>query len=289
MTQNSRLPIKAAVKIIVDSPCDLPTAWLKRLDVTVIPAFVIFGTESFADDSIELPRADFYRRLAAAKELPGTASPPAAVAEQLMRDALEKAEQVVVFTVAAQFSSLYNSIRLAAEHVDAQRVTVVDSGTVSMAEGWQAFAAAEAAAKGASRDEVIAIASSVRGRARLLAAIDTLEYLRRGGRVSWAIANIGALLQIKPILDVRNSTVETVARVRTMGKAVQTLVQMAHDAAPLEYLAILHTSNPTGAEQLRAQLADVLPTTEIMIGEATPALGTHVGPGCVGLAYVTKS
>ncbi len=278
----------AKVKIVVDSPADLPPEWVKRLDIGVVPAYVNFGQDSYADDGVGLPRRDFYGRLAEAKTLPTTSAPPAAIAEQVIRDQLGKAEQVVVFTVAAQFSSLYNSIRVAAEHVDPQRVTVVDSGQVSMGEGWQALAAAEAAARGGSFDEVLAAARSVRERVKLYAVIDTLEYLRRGGRVSWAQANVGALLQIKPMLEVHEGVVETIGRVRTLSKAVQTLIDLTRQQAPLERLAVMHSNDRAGAERLLSQLKDIAPEPNVMIGDVTTAIGTHIGPGCVGVMTVRK-
>ncbi len=276
------------VKIVVDSPSDLPAEWIKQWDIAVVPAFVNFGQESIPDDGVTLSRAEFYRRLADAKELPGTSAPPAAIAEQIISDQLAKAEQVVVFTVASQFSSLYNSMRVAAEHVDPKRVKVIDSGNVTMAEGWQALAAAEVAGRGGSLDEVLAAASDTRARVKLYAAIDTLEYLRRGGRVSWAQANIGTLMQIKPLFEVREGEIETLSRVRTMGKATQMLIELAHKQAPLERLAILHTNNPTGVAQLQAQLADIIPAGNVMVGEATTAIGTHVGPNCLGVVTVSR-
>lgn len=276
------------IKIVVDSAADLPGEWVSRLGIGVVPAYVNFGTQSYADDGVALPRHDFYRLLADAKTLPTTSAPPAAVAEQVIGDQLKNAEQVVSFTVASQFSSMYNSIRVAAEHVDKQRVTVVDSGSVSMGEGWQALAAAEAAAQGASFDEVLAAARSTRERTKLYAVIDTLEYLRRGGRVSWALANVGALLQIKPMLEVHEGAVETIGRVRTMSKAVQAIIDLTRQQAPLERLAVMHSNYRAGAEQLLEQLRDIAPEPNVMIGDVTTAIGTHIGPGCVGVITVRK-
>lgn len=279
-----------AIKIAVDSPCDLPPDWVKKWNIAVIPAFVVFGTESFPDDGT-LTREQFYKRLAEAKTLPGTSAPPSDMAEGILKQHLADAEQVIVFTVAHEFSSLYNSIRLAAGRVDQERITVVDSGSVSMGYGWQALAAAEVAARGGNKEEVLAAAQSTRERVNLYAAIDTLEYLRRGGRVSSMVASIGTLLQIKPIIEVHEGKVETVNRVRTMGKGLQGLVDYTRKHAPLERVAILHSNAPQIAEQLKAQLADVLPTEPIdnvMISDVTTAIGTHIGPNCAGIITVKK-
>jgi DegV family protein with EDD domain len=279
------------VKIVIDSASDLPVAWLQALDIAVIPAFVNFGQESFADDGIALSRAEFYRRLAESSELPHTAAPPSAIIEDVIGAQLAKAERVIVFTLSAKFSSLHNGVRAAAARVDPVRVTVVDSGTVSMGEGWQALAAAEAAARGDSYEQVLRIAESVRERTRLVPVIDTLEYLRRGGRISRVVAGLGGLLQIKPMLDVGGEgQVTVIARTRTMTKAVQGLLDLTRSQGPLERLALLHSDYPEGAALLETALKDILPAGErcLMIGDVATAIGTHVGPGCVGVAWVRQ-
>src|SRR5258708_16267374 len=275
------------VKLLVDSTTDLPAEWLAKWDIPVVAAYVNFGDESFPDDGIALPRHEFYRRLEMGKGLPTTSAPAPGMAQKLMRQQLGKAEHVVAFAVASQFSSIYNTMRLAAEEVDPQRITVVDSGQVTMGLGWMVVAAAEAAERGAGPEEVIAAAMDTRKRLKLYAEIDTLEYLRRGGRVNTFVASVGTLLQIKPIIDVTNGMVSTVQRVRTMSKAVQSLIDLARAQAPLERLAVLHSNYPAGAADLLARLQDIAPTDVITV-DITTAIGTHVGAGCLGITTLTK-
>ena len=276
------------VKLLVDSTTDLPKEWLTKWDIAVLHAYVNFGEESFPDDGVALPRPEFYRRLAAGKGLPRTSAPAPGVAERLIGEQLAKAEHVVAFTVASQFSSIYNTVRLAVEQVDPKRVTVIDSGQVTMALGWMVVAAAEAAERGAGPEEVIAAANKVRERVKLYAAIDTLEYLRRGGRVSYLLAGIGTLLQIKPIIEVKEGIVTTNQRARTMSKAVQALIDLGRAQAPLERLAVLHSNYPEGAGDLLQRLKDIAPADAITV-DITTAIGTHAGPGCLGLATVRKT
>ncbi len=276
------------VKLIVDSTADLPREWLARWDIAALAVYINFGEDSFLDDGVALPRAEFYRRLAASRVLPTTSAPAAGAAEHLMRQQLDKAEHVVFFAVASAFSSLYNTVRLAAQQVDPERITVVDTGTTSMGLGWMVAAAAEAAQRGAGVEEVLAAARDTRQRLKLWAAIDTLEYLRRGGRVNALLASVGTLLQIKPIIDVKDGKVGIVQRVRTMNKAIQTLIDLAHEQAPLERLAVLHTNFSEGAANLLARLADIAPANSITV-DVTTAIGTHVGPGCLGLSPVRKA
>lgn len=276
------------VKLIVDSTNDLPAEWLARWDVAVLTAFVNFGEESFLDDGIALPKAEFYRRLTTSRVLPSTAAPAPGMAKQLIRQQLEKAEHVVAFTVASQFSSIYNIVRLAAQEVDPERVTVCDSGTVSMGLGWIVAAAAQVAEQGGGVDDVLAAVKRAREHTRLYAAIDTLEYLRRGGRVNTLVASLGTLLQIKPIIDVRDGAVTTAQRARTMSRARQVLIDLAHQQMPLERLAVLHTDFPDGAASLRQELSDIAPA-ETLIVDVTTAIGAHIGPGAIGIATVKKS
>lgn len=276
------------IKFIVDSTTDLPSEWLKKWDIPVVTAYVNFEDESFPDDGIALPHAEFYRRLTTAKTLPRTSAMPPGLAQDAIEKQLQNAEHVVVFSLASQFSSIYNTFQLAARNVDPQRVTVVDSGTLSMSIGWQVEAAVKAAEGGATLEEVLAAARHVRERQKLWVVIDTLEYLRRSGRVNYMIASIGSLLQIKPIIDVRDGKVITSQRVRTMSRAIQTMIDLIHTQAPLERAAVLHTNFPQGAEDLKAKLADVLPPDTI-VSEATPAIGVHIGPNCLGIALVRKN
>jgi DegV family protein with EDD domain len=280
--------VAVRVKLIVDSTNDLPSEWLVRWDVAVLTAFVNFGEESFLDDGIALPKAEFYRRLTTSRVLPGTAAPAPGTAQQLIRQQLENAEHVVAFTVASQFSSIYNIVRLAAQEVDSERVTVYDSGTVSMGLGWIVAAAAQVAEQGGGVDDVLAAAKSAREHTRLYAAIDTLEYLRRSGRVNTLVASLGTLLQIKPIIDVRDGAVTTAQRTRTMSRARQVLIDLAHQQMPLKRLAVLHTDFPDGAASLRQELADIAPTDTLIV-DVTTAIGAHIGPGAVGIATVKKS
>jgi DegV family protein with EDD domain len=275
------------VKLVVDSTGDIPAEWLNRWDISVIPAYVNFEDKSFADDGVSLSREEFYRRLAASRSLPRTSAPPPGVAQDILRKQLEKAEHVVAFTVASQFSGIYNTVQLAAQNVDPQRITVYNSGTLAMSLGWLVIAAAEAAEQGADVKEVLDVVEKTRKRTHLWAAIDTLEYLRRSGRINPVIASLGTLLQIKPIIDVKDGAVTIVQRVRTMSKAVQALIDTVRRNAPIERIALLHTNYRKGAEDLKVQLADILPAESIIV-EATPVIGTHVGPGCVGVALVQK-
>lgn len=277
------------IRIMTDSTCDLPPDWIRQYDIRVVPTYVQFGTESLADDGIQLTREDFYTRLVSSDAHPTTSGPPLGQTLDVMARALDSADHVVGITAPAGLSVIYNTFRLAAEQLGPERVTLVDSGQVTMGLGWQVITAAEMAEKGAAPDAIKSALLAIQPRVDVWAGLDTMQYLRRSGRVGWATAMVGDLFQIKPIIRMHDSVVSSVTRVRTAGRAFAALVDLARRAAPLERLAIMHTRNLDGARELVAALSDLRPTHgEIPIVEATPVLGVHVGPNGLGLGIVRQ-
>jgi DegV family protein with EDD domain len=279
------------ISIVTDSTADVPRQWLDQYQIGLIPAYVNFSTESFPDDGVALSHDQFYQRLAASSALATTSAPPVGVAIEKLEAALEKADQVVVYTIAAAFSSIYNTVRLAIEkitstrNIDAGRITLCDSGFLSMGLGWQVLAAARCAANGGKLSEVLAAGQAARAKVNVWATANTLEYLRRGGRINAAVAGIGTLLQIKPIINLRESQVNIIQRVRTMPKAEQALVDLAAQAAPLGRIALMHSNYPAGAAAMQKALAalDALPA-EVVTVDVSTAIGTQFGPGALGIA-----
>lgn len=274
------------INIVADSASDIPATLAQKYGIRIVPDFVNFGQQSFADDGVSLTRQRFYERLAQARELPTTAAPPPGMGARIFQEALVKADHVIAFSVASKLSGIYNGMVVAANEVSPDKITVIDSGTLTMGQGWLAIAAAEAAEKGAGVDEIKALITEMRSRVRLYAVLDTLEYLRRSGRVGWAQANVGALLQIKPIIDVREGDVMTSGRVRTFEKAIVEMAQIAHREAPLERLTVLHSFNPERGQRLLDLIQDIAPKEHLNMVDVTPVIGTHVGPNGIGLALV---
>jgi DegV family protein with EDD domain len=275
--------------IMTDSTCDLPVALVQRFDIRVVPTYVQFGMESLADDGVQLTRADFYRRLQSSPVLPTTSVPPLGQTYQIMAQALQDADHVVALTAPARLSGIYNTFRLSAEQLGTERVTLIDSGMLSMGLGWLVIAAVEAAQKGIEPDRIRAMISTMGTRSDVWAALDTLEYVRRSGRVSWAAAMMSQLLQIKPVIRLYNGEVISLVRVRTAQRTFETLVELAHKAAPLERLAVLHTNHLPGARRLADAVANIHPAHEPVTVDVTPVIGVHVGPNALGLAVVRQS
>ncbi len=272
------------LSIAADSVCDLPYDLAERLGVHIIPTYVNIGGASIPDDGASLDREQFYRELPAMPTMPTTAAPSPGDAEAFYRAILDAgAEQVISIHVPAKLSGTLNAMRLGAEAVGAARVTLVDSQQLTFGIGFQAWAAAELAAEGASHGEILDAIERVRRHTRVYAIIDTMEYLRRSGRVNALVASIGSLLKIKPIISVANSEISSIARLRTWSRAERRLRGLTLDQAPLERLAILHIQNRAGADKFLGGIGDSAPSDTLVI-ETTPTLGAHVGPGSIGVA-----
>lgn len=277
------------VLVMTDSTCDLPRTWLEHYDIRVVPTYVHFGLESLADDGVQLTRDDFYRRLALTHEPAKTSAPPVGQVLEVMRQALAQADHVIALTAPARLSAIFNTFRLAAEQTAPDRVTLIDSGSLSMGLGWLVLIAAEQAAAGAASAEIAQTIRQTLPRVEVWAALDTLEYLRRSGRIGWARAMMGGLFQIKPIIRLYDGVVSSVTRARTAQRAFSTLADLVRAAAPLDRLAVMHSHFPEGGERLAHTLADLSLHAEIPIVDATPVLGVHVGPHALGAAVVRSS
>ncbi|WP_119072614.1 DegV family protein [Aggregatilinea lenta] len=277
------------IRIVTDSTCDLPAAWIEQFDIRIVPTYVQFGDESLADDGVQITRAGFYQRMVSAPIHPTTAAGSVGESADAIARALDGAEHVIGITAAAQLSGIFNTFRLAAEETDPARVTVIDSRQTTMGLGWQVYVAAEMARDGASVEAITATLEGMQPRTDVYAALDTMEHLRRSGRVGWATAVVGSLFQIRPIVRLHEGVVSAVARVRTSQRLFDAMVELAHETAPFDYLAVMHTVNPEGAQRLLEALADIHPKTPVPIVEATPVLGVHVGPKGLGLGIVRKA
>lgn len=276
--------ISNRIRIAADSVCDLPADLAAELGVSIIPTYVNIGGESIADDGASLDREKFYQDLPSMPTLPTTAAPSPGDAEAFYRDILDAgAAHVISIHVPGKLSGTLNAMRLGAEAVGAERVTLVDSLQLTFGIGFQVWAAARLAQENAALPDILAAIERVRLGSRVYAIIDTMEYLRRSGRVTTLVASIGSLLKIKPIISVMDGEVSSIARLRTWSRAEQRLRKLTREQAPLERLAILHIQNRAGAEKFLEGIRDIAPSDTLVI-ETTPTLGTHVGPGSIGVA-----
>ncbi|MDX1415942.1 MAG: DegV family protein [Candidatus Promineifilaceae bacterium] len=278
-----------AIQIVTDSACDVPPEFAEKLNIQVVPVYINIGDQSYLD-GVELTRRDFFTNLPNYAKLPTTAAPASgsfsAVYQQLIA---EGATEILSIHIAANLSNTYNAARLGAEDIEGAGVTLWDTKQITMGAGLQVIEAAEAAAAGATMPELLALLKERREKTHIYAVLDTLEFLRRSGRVNWAQFGFGTLLRIKPVLEVHEGEVFQKERVRTFKRALKRLIELVDAAHPVKRIAVLHANNLQTAEELQEQAAYLFPPDqEVVFMEITPAIGAHIGPGAVGFAFISK-
>lgn len=279
-----------AVQVMVDSTADIPPERARELGIGVVPLSVLFGEEAFRD-GIDLTGAQFYAKLQSSPVMPTTSAPSPGLFEQAYRDAIAAgATGILEMSIASTLSATYSVAKQVATMVAAETqvpIEVIDSRTVSAGFGLPAEIVAREAREGASLADLKAHAESLLSRVRLFATLDTLEFLQRGGRIGRAAAIAGTLLNLKPILQVRDGEVLPLERVRTRGKALERIGQLVEQLGPLEALAIVGTD-----EESRSSLADIMRrfwSGPIAFSDLGPVVGTHAGPGASGAIAITQA
>jgi len=276
------------IRVVTDSSCDLPPALAAALRIAIVPLTIRFGDEEFVD-GVDLDTDEFWNRLEHSKLLPETAAPSAGAFESCFRDLLARgATGIVCINLSSHLSATMQAAQVAAAAVGAQGpVQVIDSQSASMGLGNLCLTAARRAADGDSLESIVAEVVDRRDRTKLFATLDTLEFLKRGGRVGNARALLGSMLSIKPIIEVREGVVEEGGRVRTRSKALKALAAKAAEG-PIEHLAVLHGNAPD-LDELLDLLDPIFPRDEIITGQVGPVIGTHAGPRVIGVSFQVPS
>lgn len=275
------------IRLVTDSTCDLPPDLLQAHQITVVPAYVNIGEKSYRE-GVELTRAEFYRNLYRYPVYPTTAVPGpgafTAVYEQLTAAG---ASHILSIHVAGSLSTMLNAARLGAEAAQSVPVTLFDSQQISAGSGLLLLAAAQAIAAGHSVAQIVAMLETYVAQTYVFGVIETLESLRRSGRVNWATFGIGSLLQLKPVMMIHRGEVSVQARVRTARRARQHVLELVSALQPFRYLAVIHVQAPEAAAEMQEMAAALFPTAQApMLLEITPAIGTHLGLGAVGFAGI---
>ncbi|RPH60837.1 MAG: DegV family protein [Chloroflexi bacterium] len=274
------------IKIVTDSTCDLPPAIIEELGITVVPLYIHVGEQAFLD-GVDLSRAEFYERLPNFRPFPKTAAPSAQVFRGIYeRLAAEGATEILSIHISVSLSGTLDIARAAAAETKVVPVTVFDSQQLSLGLGFLVAEAARLAAAGRSMTEILSVLEEKTRRTHVIAALDTLDYLERSGRMNVVVSRLGKLLRIKPLLKM-NSGKPTAERVRTSRRAEQRLIELLTELAPLEKIALVHASATQKAEALRQKVLHLLPAGEVLSVEITPVLGAHLGPGAVGFAFIS--
>jgi DegV family protein with EDD domain len=275
------------VKIVADTTSGLPRETLKNFGIPLIPQVVVFGEESFHDDT-ELDTAAFLQKLKASKQLPKTAAPPPALYHPVYEQALREGQDVVVVAPSAKVSGTVRSAEVAAQDFPKLKVAVVDTQTVAGNLATLVLLAHAWAQEGADADTIVSRLNEWIPRGQIYFLVDTLEYLQKGGRIGGAKALLGEMLQIKPILCVKDGQVEPFEQQRTKRRALARLVEVIEEQCPKgsqAHLCVMQADAAQEAELLAADLRSRMNLTDIPIYELPPAIVTHGGPGTLAIGF----
>jgi DegV family protein with EDD domain len=273
------------IKIVTDSTCYLPAALLAEHDISVVPLSVAFGRQVYRE-GVDIDTETFFAELVRAPDMPQTSQPSGEQFLTAWRPLLEAGHEVVAVLISTGMSGTVASAEAAKTQLGQVPISIVDSLSTAMGLGMQALRAAEWAAAGATRAQIVAALERMRDVVRILLVPDTLEYLHRGGRINAAQRWVGTLLRVKPLLEVANGVVEPFEQVRTARRALARMVEstveyLGEDERP--WLAVMHSRSPEAAAQLHQMLQDHYPRARYFSAEIGPIVGAHIGPGGSGI------
>lgn len=276
-----------AVRIVTDSTCDLPPALAAEFGVTVVPLTVAFGEEAFLD-GVTIDPASFYERLVASPRLPKTSQPSVAAFRDAYLALAEETGEIVSIHISSRLSGTLNSASVAVSQVarDDVHIELIDSYNVSLGLGAIVLEAAAAAQSGAPLEKVAEVARRAMDRVHVVCLLDTLEYLQKGGRIGRARSMLGALLSIKPLVQVQDGEVAPFERVRTRSRALERLFELATADRTIKRIFVGSAGNDADAEAFAERLRPLLPHTDVRLGQIGPVVGVYAGPNTLGIATV---
>jgi DegV family protein with EDD domain len=276
------------VQIVTDSACDLTDSLVKEHHIAVVPLTIRFGSEEL-EDRRQLSPAEFWQRCRGRADLPQTAAPsPGAFSSAYAHAVDEGADAVLCLTISSRVSATYDSARTAAETFDRVPVRVVDTYSLSMGQGLMAIAAAEEAAAGAGLDELVAATQDRIGRTRIYGVVGGLEHLQKGGRIGGARAMLGSLLDIKPVIQVKNGEVAEESKQRTRARALAYLSNKVAADSPVERIAVADGACADFSDVL-SRLEGIVTQHPLLAVDLGPVVGTHAGPNTVGVCYIVPA
>lgn len=275
------------VAIVTDSTASIPEDLVKQYDIHVAPQVLIWGDEIF-EDGVDILPQEFYKRLAAAETIPSTSQVTPKSFDRAFSPLAEQGKSILTILLSEKLSGSIASAEQIKNEMPGATIEIMDSNSVAMALGFQVLSAARAAADGASLQECIQAAEQARQNSGVVFAVDTLEFLHRGGRIGGASRFLGAALNLKPILEVLNGRIEAVERVRTRKKSLTRLLELIDErvaGSEVLRLAALHANAVEDAKYLQNAVEAKYNPTESLFSEVSPVIGTHAGPGTVAIAF----
>ena len=276
-----------SVRIVTDSTADLPPHEAQELGISVVPLSVIFGNDVYKED-IDITPELFYEKLQHAKELPTTSAPSVGDFLDTYREVLKTTNEIVSIHLSSKLSATYDAACQAAAQLadEGARIEVIDSQSVSMGLIFLAAGAAKAAAQGASIDEIKRLVDGMSPRLHIYVVLDTLEYVRRGGRIGRARAFLGTVMRVKPILSIHDGEVHPEERVRTRAHAMDRIFQMATSYPIIEEIGVAYSTNAEEAEAMKRRLEAELGGVRVQVARLGPVIGVHGGPGVFGIGVL---
>jgi DegV family protein with EDD domain len=277
-----------AIKIITDSTSDLPADLAEKANIRVVPLYINFMGDGnqiqSLRDGIDVDPDEFYHRLGQESKLPTTSQPSVQDFTEVYQEYLENGDQIISIHVSSKLSGTWNSATQAHEQLDGNpNLVIIDSGLVSMGMGMAVLAGAQALNNGKSFEEIQEVIHAACSKLKLFCMVDTLEYLQKGGRLGKGAAFLGSLLSLKPILALTDGEIQPFERVRTRRKALDRLGSIGEEFSKIDEACILYTTTPEDAEELKTRISRLIPSDKIITTRLGPVVGTHVGPGAIGL------
>ena len=279
-----------SIAVVTDSTSDLPVELAKQHDITVVPLNVHIEDETFLD-GITISADEMYRRLPDQKVIPTTSAPSVGTFLEVYEKLAKTHDEIISIHISAKLSLTHGAAVNAAAEMKEQgtRVEVIDTEQASMALGWTAVQVAEKIASGGSLDDAVALAKSSSKRASFVGMVNTLEYLVRGGCIGKAQGFVGSLLRIRPILTLKDGEAHPAGRARNRTKGIARVKEMVAEAAPLDKLAVLYTTDKADAEAIAKDIAEFAPDGAPIVAQLGPVVGNYVGPGTLGLGLVRSA
>lgn len=276
------------IRLVTDSMSQLPPEIIEKYDISIVPVSVIFNGRPFRE-GVDISTAEFYRRLTQADALPTTTQPSPGDFQRVYQRIAARGDAIISIHPPETLSGTINSARQAAALVEGSQITPVEIPWIAPSQGFIVLEAARAIQAGASHDEVLELIGGLVPRQNLIFAVDTLEYLHKGGRIGGAQALLGSLLRVKPILYLKDGRIEPLDRVRTWRRVPDRLLALMADMlGPGDggvHVGVVHARNEEGAAKLEEEIYQRFDVAELFTTEIGPAIGTHVGPGALGVAF----
>ncbi len=273
------------IRIVVDSCCDLPKVLLEKFDIKMVPVNINIGKRSY-EDGVDMTREDLYRKMMEEGIIPTTSTPAPGKFLEAYRELGERTKTILSIHATSKLSAIYQTAVLARSMVPEIDIRVIDSLSVSMGTGFLALAAARASEAGKTAQEILAIIEDVKARINVVATVETLKYLQLSGRVSSLQGLFASLLDVKPILTIRDGLIEAVGKVRSRARSLEQLLEFTQEVvrgAEAISVTVAHAYAPKDAEWLRERVGEILKCKEVFVVEVTPALAALGGPGLIGV------